>query len=33
MTGYFPEQRMAPNRFLPMAVLFPAQEGPQSEGP
>ena len=25
---YFPEQQMGPNRFLPTAVVFPAQDGP-----
>ena len=28
---YFPEQRMGPNRFLPNAVVFPAQDGPLSQ--
>jgi hypothetical protein len=28
LTDYFPEQRMGPNRFLPTAVVFPAQAGP-----
>ena len=28
---YFPEQHMGPNRFLPTAVVFPAQDGPLSQ--
>lgn len=28
LTDHFPEQRMGPNRFLPTAVVFPAQDGP-----
>jgi Carboxypeptidase regulatory-like domain len=28
LTDYFPAQSMGPNRFLPTAVLFPAQAGP-----
>jgi hypothetical protein len=28
LTDYFPEQQMGPNRFLPTAVVFPAQAGP-----
>jgi hypothetical protein len=28
---YFPEQRMGPNRFLPNAVVFPAQDGPLNQ--
>jgi hypothetical protein len=28
---YFPEQRMGPNRFLPTAVVFPAEDGPLSQ--
>src|SRR5262249_20882936 len=28
LTDYFPRQQMGPNRFLPTAVVFPAQAGP-----
>jgi hypothetical protein len=28
---YFPEQRMGPNRFLPTALVFPAEDGPLSQ--
>jgi hypothetical protein len=28
LSDYFPEQRMGPNRFLPTAVIFPAEDGP-----
>jgi hypothetical protein len=28
---YFPEQRMGPNRFLPTAVIFPAEDGPLNQ--
>src|SRR5215510_9837079 len=28
LTDYFPQQQMGPNRFLPAAVVFPAQAGP-----
>jgi len=28
---YFPEQRIGPNRFVPTAIVFPAQEGPLSQ--
>jgi hypothetical protein len=28
---YFPEQRMGPNRFLPTAVVFPAEDGPLNQ--
>src|SRR5215471_16257206 len=28
LTDYFPRQQMGPNRFLPAAVVFPAQAGP-----
>src|SRR5215471_3627415 len=28
LTDYFPRQQMGPNRFLPTAVVFPAQGGP-----
>src|SRR5215471_12463907 len=28
LTDYFPKQQMGPNRFLPTAVVFPAQSGP-----
>ncbi|MBI2149494.1 MAG: TonB-dependent receptor [Acidobacteria bacterium] len=28
LTDYFPQQQMGPNRFLPTAVVFPAQAGP-----
>ena len=28
---YFPEQQMGPNRFLPNAVVFPAQDGPLNQ--
>jgi hypothetical protein len=28
LTDYFPRQQMGPNRFLPTAVVFPAQSGP-----
>ncbi len=28
---YFPEQQMGPNRFLPTAVVFPAQAGPLNQ--
>jgi hypothetical protein len=30
LSDYFPEQRIGPNRFIPQAVVFPAQEGPLS---
>ena len=28
---YFPEQRMGPSRFLPTALVFPAEDGPLSQ--
>ena len=28
---YFPEQRMGPNRFLPTALVFPAEDGPLNQ--
>jgi hypothetical protein len=28
---YFPEQHMGPNRFIPTAIVFPAQDGPLSQ--
>ena len=28
---YFPEQRMAPSRFLPNGLVFPAEDGPLSQ--
>jgi hypothetical protein len=31
LSDYFPEQRMGPNRFLPTAIVFPAQEGPLNQ--
>ena len=31
LSDYFPEQVMGPNRFLPTAVVFPAEEGPLNQ--
>ena len=31
LSDYFPEQRMGPNRFLPTAVVFPAEDGPLNQ--
>jgi hypothetical protein len=31
LSDYFPEQRMGPNRFLPTAVIFPAEDGPLNQ--
>jgi len=31
LSDYFPEQHMGPNRFLPTAIVFPAQDGPLSQ--
>ena len=31
LVDYFPEQRMGPNKFLPVAVVFPAQDGPLNQ--
>jgi hypothetical protein len=31
LSDYFPEQRIGPNRFVPTAIVFPAQEGPLSQ--
>jgi hypothetical protein len=28
---YFPQQQMGPNRFLPTAIVFPAQDGPLNQ--
>jgi hypothetical protein len=31
LSDYFPEQRMGPNRFLPTALVFPAEDGPLNQ--
>jgi carboxypeptidase family protein len=31
LSDFFPEQRMGPNRFLPTAVIFPAEDGPLNQ--
>ncbi len=31
LSDYFAEQRMGPNRFLPQAIVFPAEDGPLSQ--
>jgi hypothetical protein len=28
LTDYFPEQQIGPNRFIPSAIVFPAEDGP-----